>query len=104
MRVDERGVCLVIKPLGVTAILFLQLLQVLWGYANLELLVDVLLETVGNTCLLLCPPCTEGPEEEDLLVSFLVCIPAIERENKDNSDSELTFRGVTSAKSTLTYS
>ena len=65
---------------------------------------DVLLETVGNICFFLCPACTECPEEEDLLVSFLVCTPAIERENKDNSDSELTFRGVTSVKSTLTYS
>ena len=65
---------------------------------------DALLETVGNTCFFLCPACTECPEEEDLLVSFLVCTPPIEQENKDNSDSELTFHGVTLAKSTLKYS
>ena len=58
---------------------------------------DALLETDGSTCFLLGPACTEAPEEEDLLVSFLEC----ERENKDNSDSELTFRGVRSAKSTF---
>ena len=51
---------------------------------------DSLLETDGSTCFLLRPAGTEGPEKEDLPVSFL------ERENKDNSDSEL---GVTSAKS-----
>ena len=62
---------------------------------NLELL-DALLETDGNTCFLLSPGCKEGPEEENLLVSFF------ERENKDNSDSVLTFRGVKSAKSVLT--
>ena len=54
---------------------------------------DALLETDGSTCFLLYPAGKEGPEEEDLLVSFF------ERENKDNSDSELTFRGVKSAKS-----
>ena len=59
---------------------------------DLELLVDSLLETDGSTCFRLRPACTKGPEEEDLPVSFL------ERENKDNSDSEL---GVTSAKSNI---
>ena len=57
---------------------------------------DALLETDGSTCFLLYPACKEGPEEEDLLVSFF------ERENKDSSDSVLTFRGVKSAKSVLT--
>ena len=59
-----------------------------------------MLETDGSTCFLLYPACNDAPEEEDLLVSFLECTN--ERENNDSSDSELTLRGVKSAKSKYT--